>query len=139
MSTSAGIGRLRRFGHSDALTAVVPGPTPPPAPGTPGAPPPLPPPRVPPAPEPIARYVAMATGERCIRGSIVRVAVPGARRWEVASLTVRAGRYRRTIASPRLAQPIRVRLRARRSRVEVSVRVRDGCTTRGTVTFTRCR
>ena len=98
-----------------------------------------PPTVVPPAPEPVGRYVAMANGRRCIRGPIVRVAVRSARRSEVSALTVRAGAYRRTIRAPRLTQAIRVNLRGRRSRVEVSVRLRDGRLARETVTLTRCR
>lgn len=86
----------------------------------------------------LGRHVRMPTALRCVRGRQVTIA---ARRSQpaVRSLTVRAGGRVKTIAGGRLAKPLAVSLRGRRTRVVVSVRLADGRAGTRAVTYRRCR
>ena len=86
----------------------------------------------------LGRHVRMPTALRCVRGHVVRIA---ARRSQpaVRSLSVRVAGRARTIAGRRLAKPLTVALRGRRTRVVVTVRLADGRAGTRTVTYTRCR
>lgn len=85
-----------------------------------------------------ARHVTMTPGGRCLRGRTARIA---ARRGTpaVRSLTVRAGGRSRTYLGRRLAKPIVVVLRARRTKVTVTARLADRRSASRTVTYIRCR
>lgn len=86
----------------------------------------------------LGRHVRMPTALRCVRGHVVRIA---ARRSQpaVRSLSVRVAGRARTIAGRRLAKPLTVALRGRRTRVVVTVRLTDGRAGTRAVTYTRCR
>ena len=100
------------------------------------------PPR-PPTPQParppvaLARHVRMPLGTRCIRAGRVRIAArPSTPR--VTRLTVQVAGTRRSIGGARLKKPLTVVLRARRTRVVVTVRLADGRVGTRSVTYTRC-
>ena len=84
-----------------------------------------------------ARHVRMTPAARCLRGRTVRIT---ARRGSpaVRALTVRVAGRARTYAGRRLAKPIVVALRGRRTKVAVTVRLADRRSAARTVTYTRC-
>lgn len=84
-----------------------------------------------------ARHVRMTPAGRCLRGRAVRIASRGGSP-AVRSLTVRAAARLRTYAGRRLAKPIVVALRARRTKVTVTVRLADRRSAVRTVMYTRC-
>ncbi|MDP1850204.1 MAG: hypothetical protein Q8K79_20625 [Solirubrobacteraceae bacterium] len=87
------------------------------------------------------RHVRMTPAARCLRGRTVRIARIPARGGSpaVRSLTVRASGRSRTYAGRRLAKPIFLALRARRTKVVVTVRLADRRSASRTVTYLRCR
>ena len=85
-----------------------------------------------------ARHVRMTPAARCLRGRAVRIAARGGSP-AVRSLTVRAVGRSRTYLARRLAKPIVVALRARRTKLTVTVRLADRRSASRTVTYTRCR
>ena len=85
-----------------------------------------------------ARHVRMTPATRCLRGRAVRIAARAGSP-AVRSLTVRAAGRSRTYAGRRLTKPIVVALRARRTKVTVTVRLADRRSASRTVTYTRCR
>jgi hypothetical protein len=84
------------------------------------------------------RHVRMTPGGRCLRTRAVRITARAGSP-AVRSLTVRAAGRPRTYAGRRLAKPIVVALRARRTKVTVTVRLADRRAASRTVTYTRCR
>ena len=80
----------------------------------------------------------MPTLRRCVRGRQVRISARAGQP-AVKSLTVRSGGRSRTISGKRLTKPLVVTLRARRTNVEVTVRLADGRAGSRTATYTRCR
>lgn len=84
------------------------------------------------------RHVRMTPALRCLRGRTARIT---ARRGSpaVRSLAVRVAGRTRTYAGRRLAKAIVVALRARRTKVVVTVRLADRRSAVRTVTYTRCR
>jgi hypothetical protein len=83
------------------------------------------------------RHVRMTPAARCLRGRAARIT---ARRGApaVRSLTVRVAGRSRTYAGRRLAKPIVVALRTRRTKVTVTARLADRRSASRTVTYTRC-
>jgi hypothetical protein len=115
--------------------------TAPPAPATgvgvsPGVPAPYAPPAAakPKAPVAFARYVALPTARRCVRGTVVHVALPRATRRDVRSATVTVAGHRRTLTGGRMA----IVLKGRRTTIRVAVALRDGRTAQRSVTLIRC-
>lgn len=121
--------RIELVPHGPPMPAIQPLP-----------PPPRPPPPQQPRPQPVAfdRHVKMALLRRCVRGREVRIAARAGQP-RVTSLTVSSGGRLRTIVGKRLAKPLVVKLRARRTEVAVTVRLADGRTAGRTVTYARCR
>ena len=123
--------RIELAPHGPPMPAVLLGPPPPQ--------PPQPRPQPRPQRAPFARHVTMALLRRCVRGREVRIAARRSRP-AVRSLEVRvAGRAPRTITGRRLAKPLVVTLRARRTKVGVTARLADRRVAVRTVTYTRCR
>ena len=119
--------------HGDRVRVEL-SPHGPPTPGVlPGRPP------APPAePVAVARHVTVPILRRCVRGRAVRIAARSGQP-SVQTLTLAVGRSSRTIAGRRLAKPLVVALRGRRTKVTVTVRLSDGRVGTRTVTYTRCR
>jgi hypothetical protein len=105
-----------------------------------GPQPPQPQPQGRPAVRPVSfsRHVKMPILRRCTRARQVRVAARGGQP-AVKTLSIRSGGRTRTISGKRLARPLVVALRARRTTVAVTVRVADGRAASRTVTYTCCR
>lgn len=121
-------GLLARFG--DQVRAARASSGPPAITGTPGASSGV-------RPVSFARHVRMTPGGRCLRGRTVRIAARGGTP-AVRSLTVRAGGRSRAYLGRRLAKPIVVALRTRRTRIAVTVRLADRRSASRTVTYIRC-
>ena len=122
--------RIQLVPHGPPMPGVLPLPPPP-------QPQPLPQPR--PQRAAFARHVKMALLRRCVRGREVRIAARAGSR-AVRSLKVQvAGRAPRTITGRRLAKPLVVTLRARRTKVTVTARLADRRVAMRSVTYTRCR
>lgn len=113
----------------------------PPRPALAPPPPPRPSPKPPAQPRRAAfgRHVKMALLRRCVRAREVRIAARRSRP-RVRSLKVQVvGRAPRTITGRRLAKPLVVKLRGRRTKVTVTARLADRRVAMRTVTYTRCR
>ena len=100
-------------------------------------PPPMPPSARTPPPVEFGRHVKMPIVRRCVRGREIGIAARSTQP-AVRALAVRAGGRTRTIAGRRLAKPLRVTLRGRRTKVVVTVHLADGRVGTKAVTYSRC-
>lgn len=123
--------RIQLAPHGPPMPAILPLPPP--------GPQPQPQPRPRPQRAAFANHVKMPLLRRCVRGREVRIAAHAGSP-AVRSLKVQvAGRAPRTISGRRLAKPLVVTLRARRTTVTVTARLTDRRVAMRTVTYTRCR